>query len=189
MRIKKKNIKEVVKPDAVAKQVKDIVDAVGTELGSDEETAKKFVSSMVSENTHATVEFLEDKPGEERFRIGDTEWIYVWAKYPDGRRDVGVYRFGQDLVYDYEWFMDNVIPKPKHNVTEDELGAASRGIEYGQREPELGDPSGDYVDKTPSKGKKINYDEKPGDLPFESVSENKKGRRVLKTIKVSKFRK
>jgi len=51
MRIKKKHIREKINPQAVAKQARDVVDAVSDELDSDDETALNFVKGMtVSED-------------------------------------------------------------------------------------------------------------------------------------------
>lgn len=74
-------------------------------------------------------------------------------------------------------------------VSEDEDARASRSIEYGERDPELGNPD-DYDDvegvSRVSKTDNTKYD----DLPFEStVREGKVSRKVLKRIKVKDLRK
>jgi len=51
---------------------------------------------------HDTVEYVSDRSGEEPFMQNGIKWQFVNAKYPDGKIDIGVYRFGHDLVYDYK---------------------------------------------------------------------------------------
>jgi len=46
MKFTKRQIEEKINPEAVANQTKDIVDAVKSELDSDDETAKAFVKNM-----------------------------------------------------------------------------------------------------------------------------------------------
>lgn len=50
---------------------------------------------------HDTVQYVSDRQGEEPFMMGTEKWQFVNAKYPDGKVDIGVYKFGHDLVYDY----------------------------------------------------------------------------------------
>ena len=50
---------------------------------------------------HDTVEYVSDRTGENEFEMNGHRWQFVNAKYPDGKIDIGVYRFGHDLVYDY----------------------------------------------------------------------------------------
>ena len=52
------------------------------------------------------VEYVSDRKDEEPFMLGGNKWQFVNAKYPDGKIDIGVYRFGQDIVYDYEKWRD-----------------------------------------------------------------------------------
>ena len=47
------------------------------------------------------VEYLSQMSGEVPFEKGGRKYEYVWAKYPDGKRDIGVYSFSEDLVYNY----------------------------------------------------------------------------------------
>lgn len=197
MRIKKKNITEKINPELLAKQTRDAVDAVKGELKSDDKTAIDFIKGMsgsdsVTESIDApnVVQFKKEKPGEEKFVINGITWQYVWAVYPDGKSDIGVYRYGQDIVYAYDWFMKEIIGslKPISELSEDEHDVASRGIEYGIREPELG------PDKHVPKSKTINYGEKQSgepDLPFEGVKNKNvvEGRSVVKTIKLKDFKK
>jgi len=58
-------------------------------------------------SVHDTVEYVSDRNGEEPFTLQNIKWQFVNAKYPDGKIDIGVYRFGHDLVYDYnKWRED-----------------------------------------------------------------------------------
>lgn len=68
------------------------------------ENLRKKIQYYLRENTGVPlyVEYLRDRPGEEPFELGGKRWQFVNAKYPDGRQDIGVYAFGEDLVYHYE---------------------------------------------------------------------------------------
>lgn len=56
------------------------------------------------------VQYDSERSGEDPFVLNDVKWQYVNAIYPGGKRDIGVYRFGHDLVYGYEWFRKNILP-------------------------------------------------------------------------------
>lgn len=65
---------------------------------------KKDLPEKLNEylSLYDTVEYLSDRSGEEPFMQNGVKWQFVNAKYPDGKTDIGVYRFGHDLVYDYK---------------------------------------------------------------------------------------
>ena len=65
-----------------------------------------FASGLIKENVEAPlyVEYYKEMSGEEPFEMGGNKYQYVWAKYPTGKKDIGVYAFGQDLVYSYDSF-------------------------------------------------------------------------------------
>ena len=42
--------------------------------------------------------------GEEPFMMQGTKYEYVWAEYPGGIKDIGVYSYANDLVYSYDSF-------------------------------------------------------------------------------------
>lgn len=50
------------------------------------------------------VEYHSDRQGEIPFVWQGQKWQFVNAKYPDGKIDIGVYSFGQDLVIAYNVF-------------------------------------------------------------------------------------
>lgn len=52
------------------------------------------------------VEYISDRAGEEPFVLGDKKYQFVTALYPSGKKDIGVYVFGNDMVLDYEYWMD-----------------------------------------------------------------------------------
>lgn len=64
------------------------------------------VNEMLS--LHDTVEYVSDRQGEEPFEMHGNKWQFVNARYPDGKVDVGVYRFGQDVVYDYQRWQEEM---------------------------------------------------------------------------------
>lgn len=50
------------------------------------------------------VEYLRARAFEEPFIMHGERWQYVNVRLPDGREDIGVYRFATDLCYDYSDF-------------------------------------------------------------------------------------
>jgi hypothetical protein len=50
------------------------------------------------------VEFHKEYPGEVPFEMGGQKWIYCWGKYPNGKTDIAVYSYANDLAYDYNDF-------------------------------------------------------------------------------------
>ena len=51
------------------------------------------------------VEYVGERMGEEPFLLGGKKYQFVTALYPNGKKDIGVYIFGSDMVVDYEWWM------------------------------------------------------------------------------------
>lgn len=68
------------------------------------------------------VEYVRDRAGEEPFLLGDKKYQFVTALYPDGKEDIGVYVFGNDMVLDYEYWMDQ-------NFISYEKGGSIEGLE------------------------------------------------------------
>ena len=50
------------------------------------------------------VEFLRARAFEDPFVMHSERWQFVTVRLPDGREDIGVYRFATDLCYDYSDF-------------------------------------------------------------------------------------
>ena len=54
------------------------------------------------------VEYLGPYPDEEPFMLrtpsGDEKFEYCYAKYPSGRKDIGVYAYRGDVCYGYQYF-------------------------------------------------------------------------------------
>lgn len=79
------------------------------------------------------VEYVRDRAGEEPFLLGDKKYQFVTALYPDGKEDIGVYVFGNDMVLDYEYWMDqNFISYEKGGITEKELEAIDSSRKVGR---------------------------------------------------------
>ena len=82
-----------------------------------EQYNRLFASGLINENidmdnSSPYVEYLKDMSGEEPFMLRGNKYQYVWAKYPNGKKDIGVYAFSQDLVYDYNVF------RKMHNIND-----------------------------------------------------------------------
>lgn len=192
MRLKKKDIYEMVNnadakipnPNqikATSQEVQNLtrdIEKLNTTM--QDNMASAFITKVdedVNDSRSQIVQYDGEIDGETEFTINDVRWKYVWAKYPNGKRDIGVYRFGQDLVYDYDWFMDNIFPKPRRT----------------QMEGDVDDFSSDYIDYKSDEYEKNkqDYDEwlnSPEGQEYmkslDSINESIKGRKVVKTIKV-----
>jgi hypothetical protein len=64
-------------------------------------------------DTDHIVEYDSPRTGENPFTINGVKWQYVNAVYPDGKKDIAVYRFDHDYTYDYSWFMDTIVASIK----------------------------------------------------------------------------
>jgi hypothetical protein len=67
---------------------------------------KKKINEVLS--LHDVVEYVSDRNGENVFNMGGDRWQFVNAKYPNGKIDIGVYRYGTDLVYDYSRWQEEM---------------------------------------------------------------------------------
>lgn len=82
---------------------------------------------------HDAVEYVSDRQGEDPFMLGGIKWQFVNAKYPDGKIDIGVYRFGHDVVYDYAAWRESM------NINETEssmIGDSQSGTMAFKGQPE-----------------------------------------------------
>jgi len=70
-------------------------------------------------SVHDTVEYISDRNGENPFELQGSKWQFVNAKYPDGKIDIGVYKFGQDLVFDYTRWREEMGLDKNNNIKED----------------------------------------------------------------------
>ncbi len=83
------------------------------------ENLKNKINQILRENVDVSlyVEYLKNMSNENPFELGGKKWQFVWAKYPDGRTDIGVYAFGEDLVYNYQsWRKMMNIDKDGENI-------------------------------------------------------------------------
>jgi hypothetical protein len=62
-----------------------------------------------SKNSLIYVQYHSDMRDEDPFMLHGEKWQFVNAIYPDGKKDIGVYRYAGDMVYSYEWFRRNVV--------------------------------------------------------------------------------
>ena len=59
------------------------------------------------------VKYLSLMRGEVPFMMQGTKYEYVWAEYPGGIKDIGVYSYAGDLVYSYDAFRKMMnLPNP-----------------------------------------------------------------------------
>ena len=59
------------------------------------------------------VKYLSLKSDEEPFMMQGAKYEYVWAEYPGGIKDIGVYSYANDLVYSYDSFRQMMnLPNP-----------------------------------------------------------------------------
>ena len=61
------------------------------------------------------VEYVSEMRDEEPFMMGGQKFQFVNAKYPNGRKDIGVYAFAGDVVYAYDAFRKMYNIKENHN--------------------------------------------------------------------------
>lgn len=66
-----------------------------------------------SQESPLYVKYLSLKADEEPFMMQGTKYEYVWAEYPGGIKDIGVYSYANDLVYSYDSFRQMMnLPNP-----------------------------------------------------------------------------
>jgi len=85
----------------------DVKDFASTKL--DKLPVKASENKVLNElSLQDAVEYVSDRKGEVPFMLGGIKWEFVNAKYPDGHTDIGVYRFGHDIVYDYKTWREEM---------------------------------------------------------------------------------
>ena len=80
------------------------------------ETLKSIIKVIIREsidNETVYAEYISQMRDEVPFMMGGKKFEYVWAKYPSGKEDIGVYAFSGDVVYGYQHF------RKMYNITED----------------------------------------------------------------------
>lgn len=94
----------------------------------------KMDEEMIDETfiSNSVVEYDSERQGEEPFMMHGEKWQYVNAIYPDGKRDIGVYKYGQDITYSYDWFRRNVINDK--SMIDEEMDPISSGKNMAARE-------------------------------------------------------
>lgn len=71
------------------------------------EDLKSLIKSIIREsiyNEPEYAEYISQMRDEVPFMMGGKKFEYVWAKYPNGKKDIGVYAFSGDVVYGYKHF-------------------------------------------------------------------------------------
>jgi len=80
---------------------------IGSKIGG--AIGSRFDEGVNDELETEYVEYYKDYPSESDFERNGQKYKYVWAKYPSGKVDVGVYNYNQDLVYGYKYFRKNIL--------------------------------------------------------------------------------
>jgi len=110
MKFKKKDLTLEAKYLVDKEDLEDVKD----ELDTDDTV--KVVGEAVDGSE--VVEYAGEMKGEKPFKFGDVVYQYVWANYPDGKKDIGIYVKSQDIVYSKDWFLTNVINPIQDRKTE-----------------------------------------------------------------------
>ena len=122
----KKELNEVTSDD-FAKTITTMKDTVQGALPTAEpEEIDDIITSTLTVNEvvdgSAVVQFDSERSGEEPFHMNGIKWQYVNGIYPNGKRDIAVYRFDHDLTYDYEWFRKTFIDRDYESHVDEEMG-------------------------------------------------------------------
>lgn len=109
---------------------KDDIKTVKPELEKDDKLIVTGSKKGITENDDMSkvVEYSGEINGEPIFKLGGESWKYVWATYPDGKRDVGVLKVNSDIVYDYDWFKNNHLQSKKIEEETDTTGVEGRDL-------------------------------------------------------------
>ena len=113
----KKMTKKIYSPQEVDKAEKEGIgiEVDGTVVPTEDGGLEVTTMNEVVSGEHV-VQFHSERSGEEPFYMNGVKWQFVNGIYPNGKKDIAVYRFDHDLAYDYMWFMEEVVPKPVNEV-------------------------------------------------------------------------
>jgi hypothetical protein len=89
------------------------------------EYLKQIIKSIIRESIESEpvyVEYKSQMRDEVPFTMDGKKFEYVWAKYPGGKTDIGVYAFSGDVVYSYKQF------RKMFNINENEPAGGKNKI-------------------------------------------------------------
>ena len=89
------------------------------------EHLKQIIKSIIRESIEdepVYVEYKSQMRDEVPFTMDGKKFEYVWAKYPSGKTDIGVYAFSGDVVYSYKQF------RKMFNINENEPAGGKNKI-------------------------------------------------------------
>lgn len=142
-------------PDKVSPKMKKVANDMNPDDVEDFASTKhKGLPKEIDEalSLHDTVEYVSDREGEEPFDMHGIKWQFVNAKYPDGKVDIGVYRYGHDLVYDYAKWQDEMGIN-ENNIKEDtQTMIQNNGSSMANTGQPIGDLGGDVPMGTQATG-------------------------------------
>lgn len=101
---------------------------------------EKAMGELINDGIDASgvAEYHSQRNGEEPFVINDIKWEYVNV-INDGKVELGVYRFGQDICYTFDWFDKNVLHSMDETTSTVSVGGDSGTFAYDA-------PAGDGAD-------------------------------------------
>lgn len=103
---------------SIAKKMKEGDQRIGEMCMAYEETGKNENYNSDTKETPLYVEYVSEMQNEEPFMMGGQKFQFVNAKYPNGRKDIGVYAFAGDVVYAYDAFRKMYNIKENHDETD-----------------------------------------------------------------------
>lgn len=86
---------------------------------------KQIIKSIIRESIETEpvyVEYKSQMRDEVPFTMDGKKFEYVWAKYPSGKTDIGVYAFSGDVVYSYKQF------RKMFNINENDVAGGKNKI-------------------------------------------------------------
>jgi hypothetical protein len=94
------------------------------------DTEYQLAENASIENEPMYVEYIKDMKDEVPFEKDGKKYQFVWAKYPDGKKDIGVYSFSEDLVYGYNTF------RKMHNIKQENSSRSYANLKGKNLKPE-----------------------------------------------------